>query len=80
MTKKTFSNVRALLVAGMVVAMPLGLSGCETVSAWERKNLARPEMGWTPDALDGQLADHVYFSKEGSNGGGKAVGGGCGCN
>ncbi len=56
------------------------LSACAVVKPWERGILARPEMAWEPDALRGQLKEHVYFSKEGSSGGYGAGGGGCGCN
>ena len=56
------------------------LSACTAVSPWERGILAKPEMAWEPDVLQGKLQEHVYFSKEGSNGGYGAGGGGCGCN
>jgi len=55
-------------------------SACSSVNPWERGILAKPEMAWEPDPLMGQLQEHVYFSKEGSNGGYGAGGGGCGCN
>jgi len=56
------------------------LWGCETVQPWERGTLARDEMQWQPDAMEGRLEDHIYFSKEASSGGSGAAGGGCGCN
>ena len=56
------------------------LGACSTVNPWERGILAKPEMAWEPDVLQGQLQEHVYFSKEGSSGGYGAGGGGCGCN
>ena len=57
------------------------LSACSTtIQPWERGTLAKPEMQWTPDTLGFSLSKHVYFSKEGSNGGSMVVGGGCGCN
>ena len=55
-------------------------TACSSVNPWERGILAKPEMAWEPDPLMGQLQEHVYFSKEGSNGGYGAGGGGCGCN
>ena len=55
-------------------------ASCSSVSPWERGILAKSEMAWEPDPLMGQLQEHVYFSKEGSNGGYGAGGGGCGCN
>jgi len=58
------------------------MSGCAQVGVqpWQRGNLARQEMAWTPDALRAGFGDHVLFSKEGSTGGVNAGGGGCGCN
>ena len=64
-----------------------GLCGCATqsfapvrVEAWERQYLAQYEMLIDPDRLDRALADHRYFSKEGSSGGASVGGCGCGCN
>ena len=56
------------------------LSGCESVEAWERGTLAKPEMAIETDAMEAALNNHIYFSKEASNGGHSATGGGCGCN
>ncbi len=58
----------------------LSIAGCESVEAWERGTLAKPEMAIESDALEATLNDHIYFSKEASNGGHSATGGGCGCN
>ena len=56
------------------------LGGCAQVKPWERGNLSKEVMAWQPDPLKGSLDNHIYFSKEGSSGGGQAAGGGCGCN
>ncbi len=64
----------------IILFIVFGFSACSSVQLWERGVLARPEMAWEPDSLRGQLAEHVYFSKEGSSGGYGAGGGGCGCN
>jgi hypothetical protein len=56
------------------------LAACTPVAAWERGNLARPEMALESDPLEGALDDHIYFSKEASSGGNSTAGGGCGCN
>ena len=68
---------RWLLLAGI-----LALGGCSSlgVKPWERNILAREDMLLDSDALDLALDEHIYFSKEGSSGGGQAAGGGCGCN
>jgi hypothetical protein len=58
----------------------IALTACTPVAAWQRGNLARPEMAIVSDPLDSTLDAHVYFSKEASSGGNGAAGGGCGCN
>jgi hypothetical protein len=64
----------------LTVAILLMISGCSTVKPWERGNLAQDIMAWQPDPLKASLDNHIHFSKEGSSGGGRAAGGGCGCN
>lgn len=54
-------------------------SGCTTVKPWQRGYLSKDVMT-TTDPLRSSLDNHIYFSKEGSSGGGQAAGGGCGCN
>lgn len=56
------------------------LCACETVEPWERGTLAKPEMQWQTDTMEGRLQGQVYSSKEAASGGGGAAGGGCGCN
>ena len=69
------------LVSLSIVAATLGGCGAlPTVQAWEKGNLARPEMGFERDALDTKFTDHIYFSKEAASGGTGVGGGGCGCN
>jgi hypothetical protein len=55
-------------------------SGCTTVKPWQRGYLSKDVMSSATDPLGSSLDDHIYFSKEGSSGGGQAAGGGCGCN
>jgi hypothetical protein len=65
----------------LVIALSaIVLSGCATVSPWQRGTLGKTEMGWSPDSLESTLDGHIYFAKEASSGGGSASGGGCGCN
>ena len=73
------SGSRKLL---LVLLLPCSfmLSGCQPVQAWERGVLAKPEMAIDANPLETQLNNHIYFSKEASNGGHSATGGGCGCN
>jgi hypothetical protein len=63
--------------------LTLALTGCATFDppkAWERGNLARPEMQFDFDRLDAKTQQHIYTSKEGAAGGYGVGGGGCGCN
>ncbi len=64
-----------------IVVAVLTLAGCSNapVQAWEKGDLARQEMSWSPDPMQAALRDHVATSKEGSSGGIGAGGGGCGC-
>lgn len=64
----------------LILVLAVLLTGCTEVRPWERGYLAREEMGWDADALESQLNDHIFFSKEASSGGASAAGGGCGCN
>ena len=75
-------STRALaLLAALVVAAASG--GCALVTpvaAWEKGVLAKPEMSFESDKLEGQFAEHTYTSKEAASGGAGVGGGGCGCN
>lgn len=62
---------------GLLIALG---AGCAGVEPYERENLATHGMRADRDPLAGHLQDHLYFSREASNGGGRVGGGGCGCN
>lgn len=66
------------LVSALLVL--LFCSGCTAIKPWERGNLAKEQMAWQTDPLEGTIREHILFSKEGSSGGTSAAGGGCGCN
>ena len=72
------TNKRILIF--VLLLMSISLSACATVKPWERGVLAKKEMAWQLDSMESTLRGHIYFSKEGSSGGGQAAGGGCGCN
>lgn len=63
-----------------VSAAFIALAGCSTVEPWDRGTLAKDVMAWQSEPLKASLDNHIYFSKEGTAGGGRAAGGGCGCN
>lgn len=86
MRQKTADKLTFLAVTCVLVAH---LSACSTagniltiteVEPWERGTLAGDDMQFVNDALQQQVDDHIYFSKEGSTGGASVQGGGCGCN
>ncbi len=70
--------MRKMLV--LLCLLALHATACTSVRAWERETLAKPEMGWEPNAQGATLESHIRFSKEASLRGGSAGGGGCGCN
>ena len=70
---------KSIAVAG-VLALRIGLMGCETVQPWQKGNLAKEDMAFDPDPLQTRFAEHTYHSKEGATGGTSVGGGGCGCN
>lgn len=71
----------SFVALGAMLLSLAGLSGCSTTApeAWQRGNLAKPIMQWTPDALESATRQQNYASKEAAVGGGAAAGGGCGC-
>jgi hypothetical protein len=78
--------VRATRYAALTAAWAglAALTGCAglpaPVAAWEKGNLARPEMAFDSDPLRKAFVEHVTSSKEGASGGTGVAGGGCGCN
>ena len=59
------------------------LSACSVVDVqpWEKETLAKDSMkNGAGNTLFSKFENHIYFSKEGSKGGGGVAGGGCGCN
>lgn len=78
MTRATVRCAGALLL----LAISILASGCAAMSVkpWDRDLLSQKKMSFDPQPLHSAVDDHIYFSKEGSTGGQKAAGGGCGCN
>lgn len=56
------------------------LSSCANVSQIDRGILAKRIMRVDPHPEETIFQDEVHAFREGAIGGGKAVGGGCGCN
>ena len=54
--------------------------GCTNVKPWQRETLAEYSMRPDRDPLAVAQAEHIFFSREASNGGRGVGGGGCGCN
>ena len=72
--------MKKVLWTFVIISLGGQLSGCQPVQAWERGTLAKPEMAVDANPMETALNNHIYFSKEASNGGHSATGGGCGCN
>lgn len=58
----------------------LGICGCQNVKPWDRDALANYSMRPDRDPSALSLREHMWFSREASNGGRGIGGGGCGCN
>jgi hypothetical protein len=69
-----FHKTWAILLCGAC------LSGCASVSPWERGHLAKPQMALEPYPAQSALRGHIYASREASVAGDVVMGGGCGCN
>jgi len=70
------NNIKIILFC----LIAFSLSACTNVQPWEKGNLAKKEMAWSPDAMQAAMNSQVYASKESSRGGNGSAGGGCGCN
>ena len=55
------------------------LSGCSSISPWERGTLAKEHMSLDPSPMQNSLRSHQYGSREAASGGSASSGGGCGC-
>ena len=64
------------------LALLAASAGCTIAppQAWEKGNLAKPEMMMGGDPLNERYVQHIYSSKENASGGYGVGGGGCGCN
>lgn len=73
---------RRCLLALCALCVSGALAGCALppVQAWQKEQLAHPQMAFDPDRLDLRYTEHIYFSREASSGGAGIGGGGCGCN
>lgn len=66
---------------GILAAVILALAmGCTTVEPWERGRLAHDCMQIPPDPEESAFRGKAEAAREGSSGGTRNAGGGCGCN
>ena len=72
---------RTMRFFGVLALAALGasVSACATVQPWQRANLAKPCMKFSPDPALTAFAGHWQESREGAAGGLGLQGGGCGC-
>ncbi len=66
----------------VIIFVAVLFTGCvKDVQPWEKETLAKDTMqNSAGNTLINKFENHIYFSKEGSKGGGGVAGGGCGCN
>lgn len=69
---------RAAALACLLASLALG--GCAGPQAWEKGQLAKPEMTLGSNPLEMRYQQHIATSKEAASGGTGVGGGGCGCN
>lgn len=72
--------LKKIIECVLILTLFCMMSGCQTVNAWERGNLAKPQMALEVDPLTSALSSHTFSSKEAASGGYGVGGGGCGCN
>lgn len=70
---------RVCMLGVLAVVVTVG-AGCAGVEPWQRETLASYGMRPDRDLLSRHLQEHMWFSREAANGGGRVGGGGCGCN
>ncbi|MCX7056902.1 MAG: DUF4266 domain-containing protein [Proteobacteria bacterium] len=81
MTSPISCRLLKLSIALAVVGTACLSTGCTSVAAWERGNLAKPIMAADPLPLQSSLRVHIYASREAAGAATfGAAGGGCGCN
>ena len=67
----------------VILFCALVFTGCSVheVKPWQKGTLAKESFNQGACAPSfSRFETHIYFSKEGSKGGGEVGGGGCGCN
>ena len=69
----------------VLIAVVFAFGGCalqvSDVKPWQKGTLAKETMTMSGgNNIFYKFQKHIYFSKEGSKGGGGVAGGGCGCN
>ncbi|MEL6822056.1 MAG: DUF4266 domain-containing protein [Calditrichota bacterium] len=64
---------------GFVLAVLFLLNGCVMVKAFEREKLADPLITPTNQFAKQKLDEKFFSTREGSIGGARGIGGGCGC-
>lgn len=68
------------LLKGLIFCSLLINQACSHIQPWERGNLAKEEMSINASPSLNSFRDHIFTSKEASQGGHVGAGGGCGCN
>ena len=54
----------AVARAALIALLAIVMAGCASVPAWERGNLAKPQMAFDLEPSQTALREHVYSSRE----------------
>ena len=82
LSRRPAPKLLAILAVACAALGATLLGGCAAtrVQPWDRDLLSESKMQFTPSPVEGEIDQHIYFSKEASTGGSGVGGGGCGCN
>ncbi len=69
-----------MAILAFALAVAAAASGCAPVKPYQREDLSLRPMRPTSESSEDRFRAHWQSSREGSEGGFGAAGGGCGCN
>jgi hypothetical protein len=72
--------MKRIILASALLGSLVAATGCAPVKPYEREYLAEKMMQPGAEGAEDRFRQHWQFSREGSEGGFGAAGGGCGCN
>ncbi len=74
------ARARALALPALFACLALSVSGCVTLSTWERATLMSAAMEDPASPMEAVIEEHVHAVREAGQGATAAAGSSCGCN